>query len=358
MKLSLPANISRLRKEHAMTQEQLAEALGVTFAAVSKWERGVATPELGLIAEMADLFAVSVDALIGYEFQNHDKAHVTEWLRACFHARGREDVFPDVEKALQRYPNCFDVVYNSARLYHVRGFYQHDPEYSRRALSLYRHASLLIGQNTDPEISEISIGNEMADICINLGDNEKGLELMKQYNPCQMNHAKIGHTLASVCNEPEEALEYLSQALLDMSVTQMHVAMGFINVFDKTGDHANALAAVDWALAFFPGLREAGKRSYMDKSESALWAVRAGILMEMDRKEDAAESLRRAKALALYFDEAPSYDARNVRFVCIKKPATAFDSIGDTAMLGLDDVMEQFGEPALHELWRNVKHET
>ena len=44
MKLSLPANISKLRKEHSMTQEQLAEALGVTFASVSKWERGVATP--------------------------------------------------------------------------------------------------------------------------------------------------------------------------------------------------------------------------------------------------------------------------------------------------------------------------
>ena len=43
MKLSLSANISKLRKEHAMTQEQLAEALGVTFASVSKWERGVAT---------------------------------------------------------------------------------------------------------------------------------------------------------------------------------------------------------------------------------------------------------------------------------------------------------------------------
>ena len=34
MNLSLPSNISKLRKEHSMTQEQLAEALGVTFAAV------------------------------------------------------------------------------------------------------------------------------------------------------------------------------------------------------------------------------------------------------------------------------------------------------------------------------------
>lgn len=71
MELSLSKNISRLRKEHKMTQEQLAEALGVTFAAVSKWERGAATPELKLIAEMTDFFEVSTDALIGYRFRNN-----------------------------------------------------------------------------------------------------------------------------------------------------------------------------------------------------------------------------------------------------------------------------------------------
>lgn len=70
MKLSLAANIGRLRKERAMTQEQLADALGVSFAAVSKWERGVATPELKLIAEMADLFGISLDALVGFEVLN------------------------------------------------------------------------------------------------------------------------------------------------------------------------------------------------------------------------------------------------------------------------------------------------
>lgn len=41
MKLHISENISHLRKQHRMTQEQLAEALGITFAAVSKWERGV-----------------------------------------------------------------------------------------------------------------------------------------------------------------------------------------------------------------------------------------------------------------------------------------------------------------------------
>ena len=78
MKLSLSANINKLRKEHSMTQEQLAEALGVTFASVSKWERGAATPELNLNAEMADLFGVSFDALVGFEVQNSSVAALEE----------------------------------------------------------------------------------------------------------------------------------------------------------------------------------------------------------------------------------------------------------------------------------------
>ena len=56
-----------------MTQEQLAEALGVTFAAVSKWERGVTTPEPCYIVEMADLFETSVDALLGYQYRNNNR---------------------------------------------------------------------------------------------------------------------------------------------------------------------------------------------------------------------------------------------------------------------------------------------
>ena len=62
MRLSLSENIGALRRAAGMTQERLAEALGVSFAAVSKWERGAATPELGLIADMAELFDMSIDA--------------------------------------------------------------------------------------------------------------------------------------------------------------------------------------------------------------------------------------------------------------------------------------------------------
>ncbi len=255
MKLSLASNISKLRKEHSMTQEQLAEALGVTFASVSKWERGAATPELNLIAEMADLFEVSIDALIGYQFRNNDKENVIARLKQYIHDRNNEDVFADVEKALQRYPNCFDVIYYSARIYRVRGLTQKNATYSKNAFALYNRACTLIKQNADPEISDTSIRKEMAEIYLALGEYEKGVELLKQSNPCRVNHPLIGQTLASSCNDPEGALPYLSLALLDLTVAHTEIVMGYINIFCKTEDYSNALLLVDWALAFYPGLR-------------------------------------------------------------------------------------------------------
>lgn len=340
-----------------MTQEQLAEALGVSFAAVSKWERGVAIPELHLIAEMADLFEVSLDALIGYRFRNNDRETVIARLKQYFHENSNEDIFVDVEKALKRYPNCFEVVYRSARLYQMWGFARSDAGYARRALDLYRQACLLIGQNTDPEISEVSIRREMAEAHFTLGEYETGIELLKKYDPCRCNYAVIGQTLAADCNDPEGALPYLSMALLDITQTHMEIVVGYLNVYCKTEAYADALALADWALAFYPGLKNPQKRTYLDKCEAVLWAARAEILLALDRKEEAAGDLRRAKELAARFDEAPNYDAASIRFVACREPATAYDDMGDTAMHGLANMIAQSKKEELLALWKEISEE-
>lgn len=357
MELSLSTNISKLRREHHMTQEQLAEALGVTFASVSKWERGAATPELSLIAELADLFGVSLDALVGYSFRNNDRQAVLARLKQAFHERSSEDVHTEIEKALKRYPNCFEIVYASARLYQVRGLVQNNVEYAKRSLNLFQHACQLIGQNTDPEISEVSIRRQMAEVSLALGEYDSGVALLKQYNPCRVNHSMIGQTLAASCNDLEGALPYLSMALLDFTQTQMELVTGYLNVYCKSGRYQDALAMADWALAFFPGLRNPDKPTYMDKSEAAIWAARAEILLALGRKAEAADDLRRAKEVALRFDAAPSYDAASVRFVAFSKPATAFDDIGQTALLGVENMIEQSGKQDLLKLWWEVRDE-
>ena len=57
--------IARLRKERSMTQEQLAECMGVTGQTISKWENGTTCPDVMLLPVLADFFGVTVDALYG-----------------------------------------------------------------------------------------------------------------------------------------------------------------------------------------------------------------------------------------------------------------------------------------------------
>ena len=61
----LGSNIMRLRKENDLTQEQLANGLGITYQAVSKWETGVSSPDISMLPLLADVFEVSIDELFG-----------------------------------------------------------------------------------------------------------------------------------------------------------------------------------------------------------------------------------------------------------------------------------------------------
>lgn len=63
-KQTLGMMISSLRKEKGMTQLELAEKMGVTDKAVSKWERDLSFPDINSIPKLAETFDVSVDDLM------------------------------------------------------------------------------------------------------------------------------------------------------------------------------------------------------------------------------------------------------------------------------------------------------
>lgn len=74
--MNLGEKIKELRKSKGITQEQLADMLVVSSQAVSKWETGVANPDLALIPDLAKMFEVSTDELLGVD--NKDKSENNE----------------------------------------------------------------------------------------------------------------------------------------------------------------------------------------------------------------------------------------------------------------------------------------
>lgn len=73
MKLKIGNKIKSLRKKKGITQEQLAEKIGVSFQAVSKWENDITLPDLTLIPVLASFFGVSTDEVLCYDSSEKDK---------------------------------------------------------------------------------------------------------------------------------------------------------------------------------------------------------------------------------------------------------------------------------------------
>lgn len=80
-------NLNKYRKQKGLSQEELAFRLGVSRQSVSKWESGQSTPELERIIEIADLFGISLDELIGHESNDYvtvDREELRSVVRHLF----------------------------------------------------------------------------------------------------------------------------------------------------------------------------------------------------------------------------------------------------------------------------------
>lgn len=59
----LSMNIVKYRKENKLTQSQLAERVGVSTQAVSKWEQGICAPDISLLPEISKVFSININEL-------------------------------------------------------------------------------------------------------------------------------------------------------------------------------------------------------------------------------------------------------------------------------------------------------
>ena len=73
MENKLAENIRTFRKQRALTQEQLAEKIGVSRQSVSKWETDSAIPDIEKLKLLAEIFEVSITELLGMECEEDTK---------------------------------------------------------------------------------------------------------------------------------------------------------------------------------------------------------------------------------------------------------------------------------------------
>ena len=357
MKMKLAENIRAFRRERSLTQEQLAEVMGVTVGAVHKWETRLSVPELPLIMEMADFFNCSVDALLGYEVKDNSLAATEARIWQYHNDKNREGLM-EVEKALKKYPNAFTIAYAGAMIYHGIGFEARDNALLHRALELYRKARQLLPQNQDASISDQTLCGAISQVYFALGEKEKAIELAKAHNAGNLYSAMIGEVLAAEMNRPEEALPFLSHGLMSAFNSIIYTALGYVYAYKSFHDPENGIAVLQWAIQSLRKLKASDRPDFIDKLCAYYTACLAGFQMETGDVEAARASLIRAAALARAFDAAPDYSCRNLLFIADwHRDGALYDSLGATAMEAVENAVRDAGGDVLLTMYMELMNQ-
>lgn len=351
MARTLSENIRVLRRARHLTQEQLAQALCVTVGAVYKWEADLSQPELTTLMELADFFDTTVDALLGYVPRDNRLPALAARLTQYRHQKNRAGL-AEAEKALHKYPNTFEIVYPCAALYRVFGIATGERPLLYRAMELLQTAARLLPQNTDPKIGEHTLSAEMAEVLLSLGECEQAVSLLKQADRGGAYDDRIGLMLAAECGRPEEAMPYLSAALLETTAALLRILMGYANVYFSRQDFRSAQALLQWGLTAISGLKDGQTPCFLDKIGASLTVWLAFAHLQNGENDAARAALKRARSLASAFDAAPNFRAGSLRFIRDDEQAGVYDDLGETALGGVEKTLRDLESPALSAMWR------
>jgi len=166
----LAENLKRERKSNDMTQEDVAEIIGVSPQSVSKWERGDTYPDITLLPSLANLYNTSIDSLVGMDRINDDKARTNAFLEGQRHLlegdnKRAADIFA---KALKIYPNDESIMLELALVYAIDG----EPEKLTKAELLCER--ILSGNPSNTELCTARA--VLCYIYLKAGDKEKAVK--------------------------------------------------------------------------------------------------------------------------------------------------------------------------------------
>ena len=344
MDIKLGENIRTLRKERSLTQEQFSEVLGVSVGAVYKWESGISIPELPLIIEMADFFDTSVDSLLGYEMKDNQISTTAKRIHV-YHDTLDPEGIEEAEKALKKFPNSFEIVYESAHYFMAYSAFTSNADLLKRGQELLLQCIPLLSRNKDPQISEATLHGELAESYISQGDWKKGVKYMKQHNAKGMYNSKIGLLYAMNEDQNKDAPGYLSYGLIGVMNPLINAIFGLCMVYSKNGDFQKSIDILNMGIDFNNSFRNGDKPNYMDRITACYLTDIAYFEFIQGEKEKAEKTLKKAFQTAEKFDADPDYDTRNMKFIMINEVCKAYDSLGDTAMDAVNNIIATIGAP-------------
>lgn len=255
MDLSIGNKIKSLRKQRGITQEQLAESIGISFQAVSKWENNITLPDITLAPALASFFGVTMDEL--FDFNLRETEAKIEAI--CDEAYTYRTDDPQksraiLEEGLKAYPDN-DILLNN--LLYVMD-YEHDPD------EVIRTASKLIDATPFEDV-RLDALRLMAEAYQQKGDLESAEAAIEQIPEIYFSKLSVAASLLTG-KKQYEAAEKQKWISFEDTLNMMRV---ITDCLEKTGDYVAALAEAKRAAALLEAMDNERFRDVFGKEIAA-----------------------------------------------------------------------------------------
>ena len=125
--------IRKHRKEQNMTQEEMAQRLGVTTPAVNKWENGNSYPDIMMLAPIARLLHISLDTLLSFqeELTENEITAMTQEADERLKKDAYDEVLQWAKDKIEMYPNCKVLIWQLAIILDAKRLVEDVPDDER-----------------------------------------------------------------------------------------------------------------------------------------------------------------------------------------------------------------------------------
>lgn len=128
--MSIGKRIKELRQKHGVTQEKLADYLGITYQAISKWERDVTAPDITALVPIATFFGIDLNELFDFD-GTRESTDVEAYIRESNSLNGEENLRKNLavwRRAVAKYPRNFTCLSKLAWAVYINALYS-DPKF-------------------------------------------------------------------------------------------------------------------------------------------------------------------------------------------------------------------------------------
>ncbi len=232
MEMKLGSNISKLRKQKGLTQEQLAAAVGVSAPAVSKWESDSSCPDISLLCPLARVLGTNVDTLLQFE-EMLTEEQLTEKMNAIIET-ARNGNCEGSELALQNllhtYPSSIHLKYNSAVLMDTFLFLFPNSDSEKKKAWRERKKQLLedVYKAGASSFWQSAVSG-LVSISIQDGELDKADQLLKELPERTVDTAMLKAQIYLKRNESEKALEVIQKRLFVLMNQAQMCLMSMMN---------------------------------------------------------------------------------------------------------------------------------